>query len=131
MTTDYVQDSLFPDLKDAPPDPQVAEAERVLSAARDAEAAAEARIGAAPLLDSAAWSKEIKRLKRQLALAASSGQLHLVVLACRDAVAYFTATTWPDNWTHWQITLDDHLDWRGSLDLRYLLADARNAQAAA
>lgn len=75
-----------------------------------------------PRTDYAALNKLIKRQRAALTRAKNSGDSAKVVLACRDAVREWDApgVMWPDDWAHWQRTLDDVLGYGNSVDLRDL-----------
>lgn len=83
------------------------EAADILARARAREEARAQRNGRNPI-DYDRMSKEGPKLKAALTRAVKSGNRDAVLLACAAAVAAWDEIgAWPDNWAHWQRTLDD------------------------
>ncbi len=76
---------------------------------RRAEARGSARAARAVPVDYRALDAMVRRQRARLTRATRSGDTNAVVLACRDAVAEWNrpGSMWPDDWSRWQIALDD------------------------
>ena len=97
----------------------MSEASEILARARGR---ADTRAAATPRVDYKALNKMIRRQRAALTRAKNSGDPDKVVLACRNAVHEWDqpGAMWPDDWAHWQRTLDDVLGYGRSVDLRDL-----------
>jgi hypothetical protein len=64
----------------------------------------------------------VRRQRRELLAAIKSADRDRVVIACRDAVKAWREpeAMWPDDWSTWQIALDDALGIHGSVLLEDL-----------
>lgn len=84
------------------PDPTAAE---LLARARDR---ASARVLSSGRIDYEAMNRLHPKQKAALTRAKNSGDRDKVVLACAQAVKEWDEIgAWPDDWSHWQRTLDD------------------------
>lgn len=84
----------------------MSEADEILARARARE---NARDAAHVPIDYAAANKEFRRQKAALTRAINSGDRDKVLIACTNAVREWNkpGRAWPDNWSRWQIALDD------------------------
>lgn len=84
----------------------MSEADEILARARARE---DAREAAHVPIDYAAANKEFRRQKAALTRAINSGDRDKVLIACRNAVREWDqpGRAWPDDWSRWQIALDD------------------------
>ncbi len=84
----------------------MSEAERLIARAH---ARADRRARATTRVDYDALNRMVRRQRAALTRAVKSGEPEQVVLACRDAVAEWNRSMWPDDWSRWQRALDDLL----------------------
>jgi hypothetical protein len=94
----------------------MSEAEEILASAR---AVADRRAAARVPINYTRAKAEFRQQKAALTRAVNSGDSDKVVLACKKAVAHWNAPdmAWPDDWSRWQIALDDALGWPNSVRL--------------
>lgn len=92
-----------------------------------AEILAEARTREARLedarrpIDYARMQREHRKQKAALTRATRSGDVDKLVLTIRDTIRVWDEIgAWPDDWSRWQVALDDALPWNGRVDLRSL-----------
>jgi hypothetical protein len=72
-------------------------------------------------IDYARMQKLYPQQKAALTRAAKTKDPEKVIAACRTAVRQWNEIgAWPDNWSHWQRTLDDIVGWRSSPQLEDL-----------
>jgi hypothetical protein len=126
-----VQGTLFD--TPTPPDPARVRATQILDAARQSADRRAAAVERVPGTDYQALAKVHRKLSRQLTVAVSSGERHLVVLACYDAVTTWAQPgfMWPDNWHRWQAALDDVLGWCNDIQLADLAGAPAPGEVAA
>lgn len=91
-------------------------AEDTLARARRRE---DVRTAATVRVDYDALNKMVKRQRAALTRAKNSGDKNKVIVACREAVREWNkpGAMWPDDWSHWQRTLDDVLGWNQQVDI--------------
>lgn len=72
-------------------------------------------------IDYARMSREHPKQKRRLTLAVKSGVRGRIIAECKRAVIEWDDIgAWPDDWAHWQRTLDDAYPVFQAPDLREL-----------
>lgn len=94
----------------------MSDAQEALARAR---ARQEAREQAHVPTDYTALNKMVKRQRAALTRAKNSGDPEKVVQACTNAVREWNqpGAMWPDDWAHWQRTLDDVLGYGRGVDI--------------
>lgn len=69
-------------------------------------------------IDYARMQREFPKQKAALTRARKSGDPERVALECQRAIkAWNEIGAWPDDWAHWQRTLDDMLPWHAAVQL--------------
>jgi hypothetical protein len=82
-----------------------------------------ARADARPVkrIDYERMNRSMPKLKAKLTRAKNSGDPEKVAAACKEAIDEWNEIgAWPDDWAHWQRTLDDMLPWNRHVDIRDL-----------
>lgn len=88
----------------------------------NARKVADDRLARTVPVDYAALNRMIKRQRAQLSRAKNSGDVEKLAAVVKQHVAEWDApgAMWPDDWSHWQRTLDDALPWSSQVDIRDL-----------
>lgn len=92
-----------------------------MSIINDALARQDARIRALKPIDWDRMNRVYPRQKAELTRVAKTGDPEKIAAVVKKHIAVWNEIgAWPDNWAHWQITLNDALPWNQQIWLENL-----------